>query len=87
MKKLSEDIWLCRAGRPDEWTMDRWVRLAQELEQQNAELEKALLFIRDECDWEEGMGGSRGDNRIGPAIDKVLAKQKEGERCVNIGRW
>ena len=43
-------------------------------EQRVEELEAALVFIRDECDWEEPKGdfGGGGDRRIGPAIDKAL---------------
>ena len=43
-------------------------------EQRVEELEAALVFIRDECDWEEPKGdfGGGGDRRIGPSIDKAL---------------
>ena len=41
-----------------------------------AEKDKALEFIRDECDWEEGGDHfvKAGDKRIGPACTKALAK-------------
>lgn len=43
---------------------------ARDLEHQLAEATAALLFIRDECDWEcDELGG---DNRIGPACTKAL---------------
>ena len=45
--KLSEDIKYWRAERPDEWTMDEFVRAAQKLERELAELatEKHRLLI------------------------------------------
>ena len=36
--KLSEDIKYWRAERPDEWTMDEFVRAAQKLERELVEL-------------------------------------------------
>ena len=38
--KLSEIIHAYRAGRPDEWTLDEWVKKATVLEKRIAELEK-----------------------------------------------
>ena len=37
---LSEIIHAYRAGRPDEWTLDEWVKKATVLEKRIAELEK-----------------------------------------------
>jgi hypothetical protein len=32
--KLSEDLRKCKTDRPDEWTMDRFIRKAERLERQ-----------------------------------------------------
>ena len=50
-------------------------RLA-EVEEQRDGLKAVLIFIDEECDWEEPKGdfGGGGDRRIGPAIREALAK-------------
>ena len=40
-----------------------------------ARLEEALRFILDECDWEESMQHSCGDNRIGTAARRALEEK------------
>jgi len=45
--KLSEDIKYWRAERPDEWTMDEFVRAAQKLERELSELRKD----KERLDW------------------------------------
>ena len=49
--------------------------IARKLERENARLREALVFIRDECDWEEPKGdfGGGGDSRIGPVISAALS--------------
>lgn len=42
---LSEIIHAYRAGRPDEWTLDEWVKKATVLEKRIAELEKVHQWI------------------------------------------
>ena len=44
---LSEDISCCRAERPDEWTMDRFIRKAEELEAQLAHKDKVIKIMAD----------------------------------------
>ncbi len=45
--KLSEDIKYWRAERPDEWTMDEFIRAAQKLERELSELRKD----KERLDW------------------------------------
>ena len=53
----------------------------QELNAEVARLREALLFIRDESDWDTFAGeGGGGDCRIGPAIDKALAAVRPAEK-------
>ena len=54
------------------------VRLAK-VEAQRDGLKAVLIFIDEECDWEEPKGdfGGGGDPRIGPAIREALAKLEE----------
>ena len=42
---LIEDLKRWRAERPDEWTMDRFIKKAVELEQRNKELSEALSTL------------------------------------------
>lgn len=42
VKSLEEDLKFWRAERPDEWTMDEFIRKAKKLESQNADLLEAL---------------------------------------------
>ncbi len=42
---LVEDIKFWRAERPDEWTMDRFIRKAKELEAENKRYNEALKKI------------------------------------------
>ena len=55
------------------------LRLAKEeirtLRARVAKLEEALRFVLDECDWEESANRGGGDNRIGPAIRRVLEEK------------
>ena len=46
-RKLSEDIKYWRAERPDEWTMDEFIRAAQKLERELSDLRKD----KDRLDW------------------------------------
>ena len=46
-RKLSEDIKYWRAERPDEWTMDEFIRAAQKLERELSELRKD----KERLDW------------------------------------
>jgi hypothetical protein len=39
-KELSESLRYWRADRPDEWTMDEFIRAAEKLERENIELKK-----------------------------------------------
>ncbi len=56
----------------------------QELERKLKKAEETLMFIKDECDWEEGtnhgscdMCYTSGDQRIGEAIVIVLNQIRE----------
>lgn len=42
--KLSEDLEKWRAERPDEWTMDRFISRANDIE-------KALTKVREDINW------------------------------------
>lgn len=44
MKKLSEQLQDARTDRPDEWTMDRFIEMAEELE---ATIETAKGWVVD----------------------------------------
>ena len=57
---------------------DRIADLLEEAAARITELEKTLIFILAECDWEEMYG--RGDNRIGEAIRNVLKGKYTYER-------
>lgn len=48
MKKLSEILKLSRTNRPDEWSMDNYSRMAENLENQIAELKKHTKYL-DSC--------------------------------------
>ena len=45
--KLSDDLNYWRAERPDEWTMDDFVRKAVRVEAVNADLLSALHHVQD----------------------------------------
>lgn len=40
-----------------------------------ARLEDVLMFVLDECDWEESANEGGGDNRIGPVIRRALEEK------------
>jgi len=69
MIKLSEHIQSFRADRPDEWTMDEFIREAVKLEQQNAKLIEALTDIH-EC----SRLPPKHRNRI---IDEIISVSKK----------
>lgn len=46
--KLSEDLAYWRAERPDEWTMDDFIRKAKDLENQNENLKELIHLIDEE---------------------------------------
>jgi len=48
-KILTEHLKSWRADRPDEWTMDGFIKKALALEQENAKLKGALETIIDEA--------------------------------------
>ena len=54
-----------------------------EIKADNARLREALLFIRDECDWEPSIGSAGnatgGDSRIGEVVTKALAAVRDGK--------
>jgi hypothetical protein len=45
--KLSKDLKCWRAERPDEWTMDRFIRGAEKLEQHASDLRKKVKQWRE----------------------------------------
>lgn len=57
-------------------TCDEFRARLAEVEAQRDGLKDVLIFIDEECDWEEPKGdfGGGGDPRIGPAIREALAK-------------
>ena len=49
-EKLSEGLKMWRAERPDEWIMDRFIKGAEGLEQENAKLKEGLKRVEAICD-------------------------------------
>jgi len=43
--RLSEELKLARADRPDEWTMDRFIKIAKNLEAKLDESRQALIGV------------------------------------------
>jgi hypothetical protein len=48
VKSLAEDLKYWRAERPDEWTMDEFIRKSTKLESTNKQLLEALELAREE---------------------------------------
>jgi hypothetical protein len=76
----SKESWLCYEAEKEIADLKGQnatlrARLA-EVEAQRDGLKSVLIFIDEECDWEESKGdfGGGGDPRIGPAIREALAK-------------
>jgi len=65
---LSEDLKMWRAERPDEWTMDRFIRKAEKLESRHDPLQEVVEWLESRFE---------GGYECVTPLREVLAKAKE----------
>ena len=80
--KLSADLQFWRAERPDEWTMDEFIRKAINLESINSDfLDAAKIFQEYEraCDDGDDVAMMLKYGEFANRINAAIVKAKEGE--------